>query len=93
MLLIIVKVKGKNHIKPIKFLVIVLDSFLLFKLKIDKEIALTIKNITNIFSQTGKKIVGGYEKDNHIIFIPSIIEKGNRKSIPVIINLSLSSET
>lgn len=93
MLLIIVKVKGKNHIKPIKFLVIVLDSFLLFKLKIDKEIALTIKNITNIFSQTGRKIVGGYEKDNHIIFIPPIIEKGNRKSIPVIINLSLSSET
>jgi hypothetical protein len=63
-------------------------------LRLNKEnrIALTINIRTNTFNQIGKKIIGGHEKINHIIFIPPKIENGNKNNIPLIINLSLSSD-
>jgi len=88
----IVKVWGKNHISPIKNFI----NWVLFisTLRLNKEnrIALTINIRTNTFNQIGKKIIGGHEKINHIIFIPPKIENGNKNNIPLIINLSLSSD-
>jgi len=56
------------------------------------EIAVKIKTMTKIFIQIGRRIVGGKEKISHVIFIPPIIENGNKNSIPLIISLSLSSD-
>jgi len=65
---------------------------LLFNLISLIKTAVKIKSRTKTFIQIGKKIVGGKENNNHVIFIPPIIENGNRNSIPVIIKLSLSSD-
>ena len=65
---------------------------LLFNLINLIKIALKIKSRTKTFIQIGKKIVGGNENSNHVIFIPPIIENGNKNSIPIIIKLSLSSD-
>ena len=62
------------------------------RLNKENRIALTINIRTNTFNQIGKKIIGGHEKINHIIFIPPKIENGNKNNIPLIINLSLSSD-
>ena len=76
----IVKVWGKNHISPIKNFI----NWVLFisTLRLNKEnrIALTINIRTNTFNQIGKKIIGGHEKINHIIFIPPKIENGNKNN-------------
>jgi len=47
--------------------------------------AVKIKNNTKTFNQAGKKMTGGNEKIDHIMFIPPAIEKGNKNIIPVII--------
>ena len=50
--------------------------------------AVKIKNNTKTFNQTGKKMTGGNEKIDHIMFIPPAIEKGNKNIIPVIIPIT-----
>jgi len=81
----ILNVCGKNHINPTKNLIKKLFDLFVFNLISPLITAIKIKNNTKIFNQTGRKIVGGNEKINHIIFIPPTIENGNKNIIPLII--------